>query len=148
MKITAQKKFLETLEYAEEQKRKHIEDMGWLLGKLYMAIPPEKQTAEIDKAFDILSKEFNRFENHPYDSFQEIMVRMLRMECNSQLYNSDNEYIIGSDWDKYCLGFHENRVDGLCGLAGGIIFHGFPESGYRENGSVQIEPAYGWQTHT
>lgn len=34
------------------------------------------------------------------------------------------------------------------GLAGGIIFHGWPESGYKTNGSVQLNPRYGWAMHT
>ena len=34
------------------------------------------------------------------------------------------------------------------GLTGGIIFHGWPESGYRSNYAVQLVPKYGWATHT
>ena len=33
------------------------------------------------------------------------------------------------------------------GMVGGIIFHGFPDTGYQENFSV-IEPQYGWHMHT
>lgn len=33
-------------------------------------------------------------------------------------------------------------------LGGHIVFHGWPETGYQENGSVQLDPRYGWSTHT
>lgn len=38
--------------------------------------------------------------------------------------------------------------NGKQGLVGGIIFHGWKETGYKENYSVQLMPAYGWQIHT
>ena len=31
---------------------------------------------------------------------------------------------------------------------GGIIFHGYPDEGYRVANSVQLSPSYGWSTHT
>lgn len=43
--------------------------------------------------------------------------------------------------------FHE-YVDGNIRLVGGIIFHGWPETGYEINGAVQIAPTYGWSSHT
>lgn len=39
-------------------------------------------------------------------------------------------------------------TNGRIGLVGGIIFHGWPETGYKENGSVQLSPCYGWPIHT
>lgn len=39
-------------------------------------------------------------------------------------------------------------VNGRGRLNGAIIFHGWPESGYQENGSVQLDPRYGWASHT
>lgn len=39
-------------------------------------------------------------------------------------------------------------TNGKQGLVGGIIFHGWPETGYMVNGSYQIEPKYGWSSHT
>ena len=39
-------------------------------------------------------------------------------------------------------------TNGKQGLVGGIIFHGWPETGYMVNGSYQIEPTYGWSSHT
>ncbi len=39
-------------------------------------------------------------------------------------------------------------INGECRLNGGVIFHGWPESGYQENNSVQLVPKYGWASHT
>lgn len=39
-------------------------------------------------------------------------------------------------------------IDGKQGLVGGIIFHGWPESGYMKNNAVQLIPHYGWSKHT
>lgn len=39
---------------------------------------------------------------------------------------------------------HNGKPD----LVGGIIFHGWPETGYKTNGSVQLSPRYGWSKHT
>lgn len=39
-------------------------------------------------------------------------------------------------------------INGRPNTAGGIIFHGWPETGYQTNGSVQLDPHYGWSTHT
>lgn len=33
-------------------------------------------------------------------------------------------------------------------LNGGIIFHGWPETGYKTNNSFQLTPKYGWALHT
>lgn len=39
-------------------------------------------------------------------------------------------------------------TNGSIGLVGGIIFHGWSETGYQSNGSVQLSPQYGWSIHT
>lgn len=39
-------------------------------------------------------------------------------------------------------------TNGKQGLVGCIVFHGWPENGYQENYSVQLEKRYGWSTHT
>lgn len=39
-------------------------------------------------------------------------------------------------------------TNGKKGLAGCIVFHGWPETGYMVNGSYQMEPTYGWSSHT
>lgn len=148
MKITATQKFLDAMKYAAEQKEQHLSIMAALVYKLYQAIPSEAQTEEIDHAFDALCNEFNRFEPHPYDSFRDCIFRILSFELNSKSQNEENYYVIGSEYGQHCLSFGEHRADGRPGLCGGIIFHGFPNIGYMENGSVQLEGFYGWSTHT
>lgn len=39
-------------------------------------------------------------------------------------------------------------INGEEHLSGGIVFHGWPETGYQSNKSVQLDPLYGWATHT
>lgn len=39
-------------------------------------------------------------------------------------------------------------TNGEQGIVGGIVFHGWPETGYQENFSVQLTPSYGWSSHT
>ena len=39
-------------------------------------------------------------------------------------------------------------INGNEGLAGHIVFHGWPETGYQTNGAVQLDPRYGWSSHT
>lgn len=45
------------------------------------------------------------------------------------------------------FGFCE-YINEKSGLVGGIIFHGWTETGYKENHSVQLTPRYGWSVHT
>lgn len=45
------------------------------------------------------------------------------------------------------FGFCE-YVNGKPRLNGGIIFHGWPETGYKTNNSFQLIPKYGWALHT
>lgn len=39
-------------------------------------------------------------------------------------------------------------TNGKKGLVGGIIFHGWPETGYQQNYAMQLTPSYGWSSHT
>lgn len=45
------------------------------------------------------------------------------------------------------FGFTE-MINGKSHLVGGIIFHGWKETGYFQNNSVQLTPQYGWASHT
>lgn len=51
-------------------------------------------------------------------------------------YPSDNEFT-----------FRE-YINNEARLVGGIIFHGWPETGYKENFAVSLCPSYGWKIHT
>ena len=52
----------------------------------------------------------------------------------------------------YCPHYNEfifcQYTNGKQGLTGGIVFHGWPESGYQKNNAVQLTPRYGWSKHT
>lgn len=38
--------------------------------------------------------------------------------------------------------------DGEVDFYGMIVFHGWPETGFKHNGSFQLDPQYGWELHT
>lgn len=61
---------------------------------------------------------------------------------------ADNHYYELS----YNPGYNEfifcEYYNGQEGLVGGIVFHGWPETGYQENYAVQLSPSYGWSRHT
>lgn len=74
-------------------------------------------------------------------------------KCMQQLlsyltWDNADKVRLSRDWDEYCFNFAVLRADDSVMLNGGVIFHGFPEIGYKQNGSVQIDPSYGWQIHT
>lgn len=56
--------------------------------------------------------------------------------------------VISSDFCEHSFCFALYREDGSLWMNGGLIFHGFPESGYKTNGSVQLSGSYGWASHT
>lgn len=58
------------------------------------------------------------------------------------------EVRISTDFEKHSFSFGVYREDGSLYMNGGIIFHGLPETGYMQNGSVEIDPHFGWATHT
>lgn len=62
-------------------------------------------------------------------------------------HTHDHKFVIYKDMCERCFQFTE-YLNGRVGLHGGIIFHGYPKEGYKQNGSCQIEPSYGWSTHT
>lgn len=79
------------------------------------------------------------------ETFSKVMLRMMNFACQESVACV---HIYKDHWNEYCFTFYIEREDGTCYLNGGIIFHGFPGSGYNTNGSVMIEPQYGWHTHT
>lgn len=81
--------------------------------------------------------------NHGNDSLMECLMRFHRYTrvaadqfVEVSYHNQYNEF-------RFC-----HYINGRPNTAGGIVFHGWPETGYQTNGSVQIEPHYGWSTHT
>lgn len=39
-------------------------------------------------------------------------------------------------------------VNGKPGIVRVFVFHGWPETGYQTNGSIQLDPRYGWSSHS
>lgn len=59
-----------------------------------------------------------------------------------------DQYIHLSYSPRYNEFTFSEHINGETGLVGGLVFHGWKETGYLENGSVQLTPHYGWSTHT
>lgn len=59
-----------------------------------------------------------------------------------------NHYIgLFPDFSEHGYTFCE-YLNNECRMNGGIIYHGNPKEGYKENSSVQLTPSYGWSIHT
>ena len=67
---------------------------------------------------------------------------------NYRKVSSKQRIVISRDFSERSFLFCEDYGNGRWGLNGGIIFHGYPEEGYKENCSVQLTPSYGWSIHT
>ena len=83
---------------------------------------------------------FAQTKNDP--SLQNCLDNLKRVEENCDL-----ETDVFSDRNEHCFVFVRKRNGNFAGN-GGIIFHGHKDSGHIQNGSVQMTPSYGWQTHT
>lgn len=74
------------------------------------------------------------------------------MECLKSFHNHRRvatDQHIEVYYNSNCGDFSFGKfINGECQLFGGIIFHGWPETGYQTNGSVQLIRHYGWSTHT
>ena len=99
--------------------------------------------------FEIICKE--RFKEamklsreHRDQTFGNCMMRLLSFLT----WDNADKVRLTREWGEHCFYFEVYRADGSVMLNGGVIFHGFPESGYKQNGSAQIDPSYGWQIHT
>ena len=63
-------------------------------------------------------------------------------------WQSVNKVVISSDYEEHSFVFSTYREDGTTYICGGLIYHGNPETGYNQAGSVQLNPSYGWHIHT
>ena len=76
------------------------------------------------------------------------LLNCLRRFRNYMKRYATHKIVISRDFTDRSFVFSEEFGNGRYGLNGGIIFHGYPEEGYKENCSVQLTPSYGWQIHT
>lgn len=75
------------------------------------------------------------------------------MDCLKRFRNymkktKGHKIVICRDFSDRSFTFYEDFGNDHYGMNGGIIFHGYPEEGYKENCSVQLTPSYGWSIHT
>jgi len=86
------------------------------------------------------------YDNNLANNFNEIFTHLMMWEKYDET-GPVNEIYISSNFSERSFIFEERYRDGSTGIKGGIIFHGTPGQ-YKENGSVQMDPSYGWQVHT
>lgn len=71
---------------------------------------------------------------------------LTRLSKHSRL-GVDHYISLFPDFSKHGYIFCE-YLNNECRMNGGIIYHGNPKEGYKENSSVQLNPSYGWSIHT
>lgn len=101
---------------------------------------PERWQEEWDRSCEA---EYKR-QIHPEFGLRAIIGRLVGYLANPNIA----EVRISKDWYEHCFAFGVYLADGTLYMNGGIIFHGLPDGGYEENGSVQLDRNYGWSTHT
>lgn len=85
----------------------------------------KKDIDELGGTLLTVLKRFHRWRRTAYNQFIEVY------------YHKSMNYF------EFCQ--RTNCVNGICGA---IKFHGTPETGYLTAGSIQIDPKYGWASHT
>lgn len=81
--------------------------------------------------------------NHGNDSLMECLKRFRKYRQIAKDHKIVVKYNEYSNKFSFC-----ELVNGTPHLCGGIVFHGWPETGYQINNSIQLAPQYGWATHT
>ena len=96
------------------------------------------------KSKEQLKKAMELSREHNDKTLQSCLYRLMSFYC----WEGVEKVVLYKDWCEHSFTFTAYNEDGTVAINGGLIFHGFPDSGYRESGSVCIEPTYGWQIHT
>lgn len=91
-----------------------------------------------------LQKAMEAAQQHNDKTLSNCLVRLI----SYSMWNTCDHVNLCRDWGEHCFYFEVKRPDGSLSMNGGIIFHGWPDEGYQENGSVQLTPQYGWAMHT
>ena len=75
------------------------------------------------------------------------LLECFKMRHKSCRVADDQFYVITwhKAWNEFTFCEY---INGNAGLAGHIVFHGWPETGYQTNGAIQLDPRYGWSSHT
>lgn len=163
MKIDNPKKFLEAMQHDQGMRDKIKTRQRLTVNKAFVIADKLKDVVgDNEEAKKMISELSDTLENlhdqlchiQPFGSFRDCVWRIMMYEVTSTIRHEEypecpaSEYHLRGDFTEYGMTFSEHVEDGRCGLCGGIIFHGDPETGYQENGSVSLSPSYGWQIHT
>lgn len=109
---------------------------------------PNDFCIQIDFSDEDCEKYFNEQLEYAKQHNDESLENILRRFKHRVKQSSDHKIVINKDgYAERSFVFRE-IYGGECHLFGGIIFHGYPEEGYIHNGSTQLVPSFGWQTHT
>lgn len=90
-----------------------------------------------------IQKQLKYANEHNDNSLRDILSRLMHRPRVAD----DHYIVIGKDFTDRSFTFTE-FINGTAEMRGGIIFHGYPDEGYKENYSVQLSKSYGWQMHT
>lgn len=105
-------------------------------GKMKIVFSSIKVRAEI-------KKQLQYAEEHNDKS----LINCLRRFRNWTYLGDNHQIRISKDWAERSFFFSEEKGEKI-GICGGIIYHGYPEEGYKTNLSIQLTPNYGWSIHT
>jgi hypothetical protein len=112
--------------------------------KLNGPLPKPKMTVKLHGiTFSELKGLIEECRQHNNDSLFQCLKGFKRYQQRAKNHYIDVYW--NSAWHEFSF---VERINGDDRLAGAIVFHGWPETGYQQNFSVQIEPCYGWSTHT
>ncbi len=121
--------------------------------EIYKVIERHPDEFEIcDKPLDIRMEECVAAKLDESMAFARSIRNTSLEECLSRLSKHprlgiDHYITLMSDFSEHGYLFFEN-LNGECRMNGGVIYHGNPKEGYKENSSVQLNPSYGWSIHT
>lgn len=111
---------------------------------LYGKLVPKRVRVKFDLLpYAKLRELIQECRDHNDDSLWSILKRFHNRRCVAEDHKITVKYCA---WNNEFVWFeHYNGEDHIIGH---IVFHGWPETGYMSNGSIQLTPSYGWASHT
>jgi hypothetical protein len=91
-----------------------------------------------------LKEMFAEDDKHDCNSLRNCLNRLQHYAKQSSDHTIE-VYYLGDKEHEFAF---QETIHGENRLYGHIVFHGYPETGYKCNHSVQISPEYGWASHT
>lgn len=110
----------------------------------YGEIKPKRVTVKFDLIdYSKLREIIQDCHNHNDDSLMEIFRRFHRIRRVADDHTMTIRY--RKHANEFACIEHYNGEDHMIRF---VIFHGWPETGYMTNNSIQIDPHYGWASHS